>query len=129
MIGTLCRKKRRFRHLFSQKSALCYRHTLRKNSIFWEFMVQKHFGVDFYDWKSLKQGRFAKMPSHDFAIMIPPPRRVGPYSVFFSFALIMDHIFRSDFFFHENVKSVFSKRSTIIRILTFKKNKMPPFIT
>ena len=46
----------------------------------------------------------------------PPTRKVGPYSVFFSFVLIMDRFFWSDFFCHEKVKSVFSKRRAIIRL-------------
>ena len=127
MIDTLCGKNRRFRHLFSQNSALCYRHTLKKNSTFWEFMVQKHFRVDFYDYKSFKQGRFAKMPPHDFAIMIPsPPRIVGPYSVFFSFALIMDRFFRSDFFCHKKWKVSFQNAEPLSAFLTFKKRTKCP---
>ena len=61
-----------------------------------------------------------KWPPHDFAKMTPP-RKVGPYSVFFSFALIMDRFFRSDFFCREKAKSVFSKRRAIIRIFDIKK--------
>ena len=88
----------------------------------------------------------------------PPSRKVGPYGVFYSFALVMETFFLKtqlksernlpqtfpppgpffvknqfytsilDLFCHQKVKSVFSKHLTIIRFFDTLK-KMPPFVT
>ena len=74
---------------------MCYRRNLRK---YWRFghllPNSAHINERFLGFNRLMDG-LPKYPPHTILPKCPPPRKVGPYSVFYSFALIMDRFFKN----------------------------------